>query len=146
MNESPFRQSTLVIVSEMVFILAPVCILLIVLVVRGNWVGVITAPDWSYATIVMIGQTIVKLSTGLSHNQDRKQWHFVTLLFTLLVMLEFAPAVIVLVLLLTSKQTIVGLVIAQWLLLLLAGLTYWNVAKVGQILLDHSTLRSTNGT
>jgi hypothetical protein len=124
------HNSTLGVLSELLFILLPLLVLTIVLLYKGKTVGALLAtPEWSFGAALLFGQTLVKFVSGAA--QSRWVWERVALVVSMIIVLGLAPSLTVLALILSSEPAPIALVITQLALFVVGvGVFLW-VASAG---------------
>ena len=129
------KNSKIVIASEILFILLPIFILLIYLIINDKVSSIFYSYDLSFATIILFGQTIVKMASGISNREKRFVWQYISLIFTLIIVLGLIPSILILIFLLIGYK-IFCLYIAQLILLIISLIIYFIFGTIGQMFLD----------
>jgi hypothetical protein len=129
-------ESKFVILSETLFILLPVFIILIYDLLAKGWSGIFRSTEFSYATIVLFGQTIVKFAIGLSRSVKEKRWQIISLILSLIIIFGLIPSVIILILLLSTCHPNNWVLWAQFGYLCFALGTAGVIGTVGQLLFE----------
>lgn len=90
---------------EVLFVILPLVVLIIVLSYKGRtWAAMLESAEWSFATAVFIGQSIVKVVQGVTGHRSRKvNAERIGLIVALLVVLGLVPALTVLGLVLVNE-------------------------------------------
>lgn len=124
------------LISEYVFTLLPVVILIIVRCYDEDFVGLINNTEWSIISLILFGQCIVKFSTGVAHSKESFCWQLVGLIISLIIVIGLIPSTIILVLILNGKEFTCGIYIAQIIFFLLSTVAFFFIGVIGQELLD----------
>jgi len=130
------RSAKTVTASELLFILAPLVILFFFRAIGGQLSGLLRWPEWSYSSVILFGQAIVKLASGISKAAVPQRWQFTTLLFSLLVLFGLVPPALMLGVIHMSPDFPLVVVILQIVWFVLSIAAFMTVGSVAQILID----------
>lgn len=83
-----------IIVSEVIFLLLPLFVLIILDLTSENFISVITSRDLGLVSIVCWGQGLVKTVSGLIKSSDTKNWMNVSLYVSIVIALGITPSLI----------------------------------------------------
>jgi hypothetical protein len=125
-----------ILTSEFLFTLLPIIILLIVRSYESNFLAIFYNTEWSIIALILFGQSIVKFSSGISNSKEKFRWQLVALVISIIIIFGLIPSAIILVLNLSSKTLSNGTYIAQIILFIISGLTFFIVGALGQKMLD----------
>ncbi len=131
------NESKLVILSEVLFVLLPITVFSLVHFYTDSNKNLFTSYEWSFATIILFGQSIVKFSSGVSNYKMVKRWQLVSIILSSIIVVGLIPSVLVLVLLLVNKDQNNWIYISQILLFMLSIVSYFVFGTTGQIYLDN---------
>ena len=141
-NEENERRAKIVIISEIFFVLLPVIVIGLVLWFQSKAYSFMIHSEWSFAAIILFGQTIVKLASGVSKGGKRKKWQVIALIITCIIVFGLIPSVIIQVILLAKNGMSNGhavnnvIYVIQAVMFGLSVLTYYCFGTLGQVLLD----------
>jgi len=131
MKYSPETQAKFIILADMLFVVAPIFLLFIVKLNSGTLCQLFTSPDIGYANIVLFGQTIVRLVSGIARSKKTFSWQLVALLVAAIIVLGLFPASAVLFLTLSEKPNAI-LFVFQWILFAAGLMAYFVLGTLGQ--------------
>lgn len=115
--------------SELLFVLLPFIVIGITLAHRGEFRTILLIPEWSIVSAVIVGQTIVKLtSAGIGKTNVKKE--AVILIISILLVCLLVPILIILAIALTSPQISMSLAIIQAALFFLSAALFWTVSAL----------------
>jgi hypothetical protein len=138
-------RSLLGIVSELLFVLLPLLVLLLVYIHQGRGgLAIARAPDWSFATVVLIGQTVTKLVSGVAGSGRKRPWQAITLVATSLIVLGLVPALMVLGFMLAHDTPSTLLVAGQFLLFVLSVAGFLTLGSAGHVMLAEAGVGEEN--
>lgn len=121
------KNSKLVILSEISFILLPLVIFLFVHLVTERKTPFYELSEWSFASIVMFGQSIVKFSQSLAKTKIKIRWQWVALILTVIIILGLVPSVAILIILLTDSASTGWIYFIQGVIFIFAVLVMYNI-------------------
>lgn len=121
------------LIGELIFNFLTIIILISIKLLNKSYENFIYRSDWSYISMVLYGQTMVKLFSGVSTNRNSKEVEKFVLILILLISLGLVPSIVFLVLMEIGRKTIV-LVILQIVWLIFGGITYWVLGGFGIVL------------
>lgn len=120
------------IVAELLFVLLPLVVITIIRLVDLETIGAIMRlPDWSFASAVLFGQSIVKLVGGVAAQRSPGRWEAISLVVSILVVLGLVPALVVLALTLSLESPPSGLIILQVLLFVVSIGVFATIGRLG---------------
>ena len=127
----------LIIVCELLFAIFPLLILLLIALLNSdNFVSVFKRSDISFVSVLLFGQTLVKLISGYVKAGNKSGWQRVAFVITLLFIFGIIPSVIYLIIvhLAISKLQIVYILQNVW--FGLSIIVYIIFGCIGQMKLD----------
>jgi heme/copper-type cytochrome/quinol oxidase subunit 4 len=131
------KKASYVIISEILFALLPIIVIISILITTSeNVLEIFTSADLSFVSVFFFGQTIVKLFSGISKSQTRKNWQIIILFVTVIIIIGLIPSIIwlcIIYLEVYKNKIIYGTQIFWFGLSLFV---YFNIGKVGQMYLD----------
>lgn len=136
-TEFRFSRHLIVIVSEFLFILLPLIIVIIIFINNTSWRDIFVTPEWSFAAAILLGQSIVKLVSGIASRGRETHWQNVAFIVSLMIVLGLAPSLIILSLMLTTPYPSMVLIIAQMIYFLIGSLNFIAFGTLGQYYLSH---------
>lgn len=136
------KESKLVILSEVLFVLLPIFVIGLVLFFIESDKNIFISYEWSFASIILFGQSIVKFSSGISTFKTEKRWQFISLILSAIIVFGLIPSVLVLVLLLVNKTQNLLIYIIQMVLFILSIIVYFIFGTIGQIYLDNKEIKN----
>jgi hypothetical protein len=94
-KDKNIRTANYVILTEILFIILPLIIVLLYELSKNNLCSILEKADWSYCTVLFSGQLIIKLvSVLLKKGDEFFCWQFVALWLAIIIVLFLVPAVI----------------------------------------------------
>jgi len=126
-------ESKLVILSEILFVLLPILIILIIHLLTSHSTSIFRSHELSYATIVLFGQTIVKFATGICKSKAKNRWQLVAFILTSIIILGLVPSIVILSLLLLINEPDIWILWAQLIFFIFSVCTTYIVGTVGQM-------------
>jgi hypothetical protein len=134
MNE---KKATYVIISEILFALLPIIVIISILIVTSeNKLKIITRADLSFISVFFFGQTIVKLFSGVSKSQTKKNWQIIMLFVSFIIIFGLIPSVIWLCIIYLEIYKTKAIYAIQIIWFCISLFVYFIIGKVGQMYLD----------
>jgi len=130
----------LIILSELIFTFFPLLIASILICFKKNYSEIITNSDWSYISIILFGQTIIKFFSGVAQNNNQKSLPVLLVILTLILMFGLVPSVTILILLEISNDKPLWLIISQWLFVVVSVGAFCTIGHIGQLLNDNKLI------
>jgi hypothetical protein len=137
MDNKQEELSLLIIISELLFAIIPLLILLLIaLLSHDSLISIFKRSDISFISVLLFGQTLVKLISGYVKTGNKSGWQRIALTITLLFILGILPSVIYLIIvhLEISKLPIVYVLQSVW--FLSSMIVYIIFGCIGQMKLD----------
>ncbi|MDR1107043.1 MAG: hypothetical protein LBL44_11855 [Treponema sp.] len=121
------------VIIDLMFTFLPIFVLLMIQILTGSFENVFVRSDWSYISMILFGQTIIKIFSGISENQNKKRSYEVVFHVSLVIALGLVPSIIILVLIEMGHKKLI-LFISQILWLLISIAIYLFLGTIGNIL------------
>jgi hypothetical protein len=142
-EHSPSQRNSLCVVgAEALLIVLPFLVMTIVQFEKGQLAGLLYMPDWGVAASALIGLAMVRFATGLLHGRaqvEHLEWERVLLLFSLIVVFAFVPALLVLSLVLLAKTPSPYLAALQLILFVVGLFLFIALGWAGQHVIAEAT-------
>lgn len=121
--------STAYAIGEMLFILLPFIVMLIIYTYENKLSSIIYEPEWSLASSVMFGQSVIKfihtITKSASKKGNRKFFSYtIGTIFSVLIVLGLVPSLIILALVFISKEPQLWLITLQIIYFFLASIVF----------------------
>ncbi|WP_010182979.1 hypothetical protein, partial [Aquimarina agarilytica] len=120
------------IIGELSFIFLPFIVILIINLNKENFSDLLQTADWSLASAILFGQTIVKLIMGVSAQEHSFEYQRFGLLSALIIVLGLIPSVVIIGVFETTGKLGLGLIILQFVLLIIAVWAFIILGTIGQ--------------
>lgn len=130
----------LIILSELIFTFFPLLIASILICFQKNYSEILINSDWSYISIILFGQTIIKFFSGVAQNENQKSLPVLILILTFLLTLGLVPSVAILILLEITSEKPVWLIISQWVCVIASVVAFCTIGRIGQLLNDNKLI------
>jgi hypothetical protein len=121
-----------IIGSEALFVILPLIVLAIVFVSSGKSTLLFSSPEWSFASSIFIGLSIVKLISAVGFSDREIHWQRPAFVVAGLIVLGLVPSLIILSLMLTAQNPSRGLIITQISLFLVGVAAFFFIGGAGQ--------------
>jgi hypothetical protein len=105
---------------ELLFILLPFLVYGIIFTINNTPANLLQLPEWSFATSILFGQTIVKFVSTITSKRFTTKSERVALIVALLLVLGVVPSLVVLIFMVTAASPSDGLMVAQITLFIVA--------------------------
>ncbi|MDR3327153.1 MAG: hypothetical protein LBT04_03355 [Prevotellaceae bacterium] len=131
------KKSMLIIVTELLFAIMPLLILLLIsLLTSQSLLAVFKRSDISFISVILFGQASVRFISGYVNKGNKFGWQRIAFLLTCLFIFGLVPSVVYLIIVHSeiSKTQIVYILQNIW--LLLSVIAYIILGCIGQIKLD----------
>ena len=116
---------------EVLFVFLPFIILSIVYMNQGKFSEIFSISEWSFASSILAGQTIIKITHGFSR-QKMLRFHIFLGILAMILIFILLPSMTILILILTSSPVSNGLLLAQLILFIISLLTFIIVGGAAQ--------------
>jgi len=126
-------QSNAFALSELCFILLPFVVIIITFGFKENLIDIFKIPEWSLASSVMFGQTIIKVIYTIGKNYGKGNYlpYYNTGAFvSLIILFGLAPSLTVLSLIFTINDVPIWLIVLQFILFILAIFIFYLVNTI----------------
>jgi hypothetical protein len=135
-DSSRTRGAVASIAAELLFVFLPLIVIAIIRLNNGSTVReLLSVPDWSFGTAILLGQGLVKLVSGVAAQRPAARWQVVALIVSAMVVLGLVPSLMVLALMLTQTTPSVALVATQMSLFVLSVVIFLVFGSLGQTLM-----------
>lgn len=121
------------VIIDLLFTFLPILILLFLRAICNNVKGFFEQSDWSFISMILFGQTLVKVFSGISDNENKKNTATILLHFSLILLFGLIPSVVFLVVIELGK-TLLIVHICQFVWLVASVLCYGFFGTIGYIL------------
>lgn len=119
------------VVAEYLFVLLPVMVTAVMHLERKEYVHLISTPEWSFGTIVLLGQASVKLVAGVAGHGKQIRREYLVLTITLMFVFLIVPATTLLHHILTTDSPGVIATLSQMVLFMVATALFLVFGTVG---------------
>lgn len=126
-------QYNAIVTAEILFVLLPFIVIGIISFHKGDVSRIFSIPEWSLASAILVGQTIVKLISGLLAKPREIVWEKVALLLAILIVLVLVPSLIVLTLVMISEEVPLWLILFQVSVFFLSVFLFYKYSSVGGV-------------
>lgn len=123
------------ILTDILFTLAPLIILFIIKINKESFESFLKAPDVSFVNMILFGQSLVRFVSGTTKTRKNVNWQLISLILTILIVLGLFPSAIILTLILLNPFSS-DFIIWQWGIFIFALLANFIIGSVGQMFLD----------
>tara|TARA_R110002072_G_C7629516_1_gene506795 strand:+ start:75 stop:566 length:492 start_codon:yes stop_codon:yes gene_type:complete len=127
-----YDKETPAIIGELAFIFLPFIVILIINLNKGNFANLLQTADWSLASAILFGQTIVKIIMGVSAQEHSFEYQRFGFLSALIIVLGLIPSVVIIGIFETTGKLSTGIIILQFILLAIAVWTFIILGTIGQ--------------
>ena len=133
-------RSAITIITELLFLFLPLLVIVLHSFARSMQTPILSRSEWSFAALVLFGQTVVRLTAGLLKSHTRKRWQYISLIITALIVFGIVPSAFTLSWVL-DENVRMRIVIAQQILFWISVAAYLVFGTVGQMYLDEPDQR-----
>lgn len=131
------KNATYVIISEILFAILPIIVIISILTVTSrNILKIFTSADLSFISVFFFGQAIIKLLSGVSKSQTRKNWQTIMLFVSIIIIIGLIPSVIWLCIIYLESYKNKVIYVFQIVWFCFSLFVYFVIGKVGQMYLD----------
>lgn len=132
--DGDFKLELSAIIAELCFIFLPFVVIIIVDFTKGDSARLIQTSDWSLASTLLFGQTIVKLIMGVAAQKRSFKYQHFGLITALIIVVGLVPSIATIIMFhFFSRLTDLGIVI-QFILLGLSIFVFLVFGTIGQTL------------
>ncbi|GMO32802.1 MAG: hypothetical protein Ta2B_13620 [Termitinemataceae bacterium] len=131
------------IIVDFIFTFLPLVVLLLIKLWTATFENIFVRSDCSYISMILFGQTIIKMFSGISENRNTKRTARINLHISLIISLGLVPSIIILVLLETGNKHMT-LLVSQVIWLILSVLAYLFFGAIGNILSNSKIIKDTD--
>ena len=131
------KKATNVIISEILFAILPIIVIISIFVATSeNKFTILTRADLSFISAFFFGQAIVKLFSGVSKSQTKKNWQLIILFVSTIIIIGLIPSVIWLCIIYLGMYKNKIIYVIQMIWFCFSLFVYFIIGKVGQMYLD----------
>ncbi|MGP1367835.1 MAG: hypothetical protein ACTTKX_01080 [Treponema sp.] len=134
--ESKIRNSLAV---DLIFSFLPIAVLITIKLLTVNFENFFARSDWSYISMLLYGQTLIKLFTGIIKNMNTKDSSLMILLVSCILSFGLIPSILFLVLIEIGKVNL-AIIILQFIWLIISVVIYLLFGGLGLILSEKSKI------
>ena len=134
--ESKIRNSLAV---DLIFSFLPIAVLITIKLLTVNFENFFARSDWSYISMLLYGQTLIKLFTGIIKNMNTKDSSLMILLVSCILSFGLIPSILFLVLIEIGKVNL-AIIILQFIWLIISVAIYLLFGGLGLILSEKSKI------
>ena len=128
-------ESKLAVVSEIFFVLLPIIVIVLLHILYDLSDSIFKSYEWSFVSIVLFGQTLVKFASSISRKYVR--WQMVSLFFSTLIVFGLIPSIMILILLFLEKEHTSLIYIIQMALFTFSIIIYFYFGTVSLIFFEN---------
>lgn len=121
------------VIIDLLFTFIPILILFFLRAISNNVKGFFEQSDWSFISMILFGQTLVKVFSGISDNGNKKNTATILLHFSLILLFGLIPSVVFLVVIEIGKTSLI-VAVFQFIWLIASVLSYLFFGTIGYIL------------
>jgi len=132
------KKESFSIIAEICFIILPFIVILFMKLIKSDIEELLQTSDWSLASAILFGQTIVKLVMGVSAREQSFEYQRFGFITSLIIVFGLVPSIILIIVFQFIDYFSPVLVIIQFVLLIIAFLTFLTFGTVGQVLFSTS--------
>ena len=145
MNSNFERESLKSIIIDLLFTFLPLVVLILIRILTLKCENIFLRSDISFISMILFGQTVIKLFTGISENENRKKT--IELVFTISLIISFGlvPSIVILVIIEIGYGN-KPIFISQIIWLLSSVCVYLFFGTIGNILTKNKIIRESDLT
>jgi hypothetical protein len=132
--EESFKKEILALYAELSFFILPFIVISIINLTKNDWTKLIQTGDWALASTLLFGQTIIKIIMGIASREHSFPHQLYGLIVALIIVFGLVPSITILAIFHIYSNLSIGLVITQFVLLILAITIFLVLGTIGQIL------------
>lgn len=122
------------IISEYIFAFLPMLILVIASAISGDCASIYLTKDWSFVTILLFGQIMIKFNTGMIMLGKSSNLENANLFNSILICILLIPSVLIFCGLCFVKEPPHWLYLAQMIFFVIASFMYFTFGMVAIVL------------
>lgn len=130
------NESSKYILIDLIFSFSPLLILIFIRLITKSWENIFKRSDLSFLSMILIGQTIIKLILGVMKNKNEKKLGNILLVFIFLLLFGFLPPAFYLILIEINRGNII-IYILQTIWIILATIFYYIIGTDSNILSEN---------
>lgn len=127
------------IIVDLIFSFLPVIVLVAIKLLTCSRENFFLRSDWSYISMILYGQTLIKLFTGIIQNMNEKDSSLMILQVSCILSFGLIPSILFLVLIEIGKNNI-AIIICQFIWLIGSVIIYFIFGGLGLILSEKKTI------
>jgi hypothetical protein len=121
------------IIVDFIFTFLPLIVIILIRFFTLKYENIFLRSDFSFISMILFGQTIIKLFAGISENENKKQTIKIVLDMSLIISFGLVPSIVILVLIEIGYNNKV-LLISQFIWLIASVGVYLFFGTIGNIL------------
>lgn len=125
--------------ADLIFSFLPIAVLITIKLLTVNFENFFARSDWSYISMLLYGQTLIKLFTGIIKNMNTKDSSLMILLVSCILSFGLIPSILFLVLIEIGKVNL-AIIILQFIWLIISVVIYLLFGGLGLILSEKSKI------
>ena len=130
------NNAKLVTTSEILFVILPMLVISIVKLIDNEYANIFYATDWSFCSVVLFGQSVVKLASATSANKERIRWQAIGLIVSVIIVFGIVPSCVLLTKLMSNNKILNIFYWVQLLLFVTSCLVYFNIVTISNLLME----------
>ena len=133
------------VIIDFIFTFLPLFVLILIRILTSRCDNIFSGSDFSFITMILFGQAIIKLFAGVSENENRKQTHELLLHISLIIFFGLVPSIVILVLIeIGYENKILSIFQVVW-MFASAG-AYLFFGTIGNILAQNKIIKESDLT
>jgi hypothetical protein len=133
------------IIVDFIFTFLPILVIFLIQLLTLSCENIFAKSDWSYISMILYGQTIIKFFSGFSENLNKKKTYEAVLYVSLVIAFGLVPSIIILVLMETNHKEVI-LFVFQMIWLVISIAVYLILGTVGNILASQKLIKNSDFT
>jgi hypothetical protein len=129
---------------DLIFTFLPIIVLILIKLLTSSRDNIFTRSDWSYISMILFGQSIIKVFAGVSENTNKKNTIDIILHMTILIAFGLVPTIIILILIETGNNGKIILMILKIIWVVFSTISYLFFGTVGNILSTQKSIRESD--
>lgn len=131
------------IIVDLTFTFLPLIVLIFITIFTSKCDNIFSGSNFSFISMILFGQTIIKLFVGVSENENRKNTGKLLLDISLIISFGLVPSIIILVLIEIGHEN-TALFVSQFIWLLASVGVYLFFGTIGNILAQNKIIRKSD--
>jgi hypothetical protein len=121
------------IIIDFIFTFLPIIVIILIMLFTLEYENIFLRSDFSFISMILFGQTIIKLFAGISENENKKKTMKLVLDMSLIISFGLVPSIVILVLIEIGYNDKI-LLISQVIWLIISIGVYLFFGTIGNIL------------